>query len=335
MSQNNRKIIEVLLPQKISGRYSKGKDYDVYKNPPSIKNMSSSVRGVTTPDGDLYVVDSYGLRDGKPLDVIHGDIFDYLKINLGILSQHVGDFGKYDLFDGFLGWQRYEKTNKMYLSEGTDEEFIMKYDKNIEKQIDILNKKHQSITFVPTNINDAGYEEIGKKYYSNYINERIKRIINEEVLSSLDIVEVDNNQYSNIKKKDRIVMTDSDEIRVPFRIRQESGKKPDGLWYGLGTGWIDWVRYEMPQWEKPNAFKLKLNESKIIKINSDNVDDFEKKYIINTIKYLPMIDWKKISEEYSGVEVYFSVMRKNWLWGWDVESGCVWNSDAIIDIEKI
>ena len=68
--------------------------------------------------------------------------------------------------------------------------------------------------------------------------------------------------YSN----SRIIMSKESEINfIPTPLsKQKNGFKPIGLWYGIGTSWIDWVISNMPDWECENIFEIKLDESKIL-----------------------------------------------------------------------
>lgn len=155
---------------------------------------------------------------------------------------------------------------------------------------------------------------------------------------------IPDNIVENLRETDKVIMTDADSIKFKSKIYTEKyvHNKPEGLWYGMGDSWIDWVRHEMPAWESNNLFKLDLDESKIIKLNNEEeLLAFNKKYgeeLCGTIKY---IDWFEVSKNYSGIEIpnYLWSLRMDrrvsWYYGWDVASGCVWGEDAIISIDKI
>lgn len=119
--------------------------------------------------------------------------------------------------------------------------------------------------------------------------------------------------------------------------------KPKGLWYALGTGWIDWCISEMPQWlHNTNAFRLKIHADKILFINTlKKLEAFDKKYRQKGKYGIERINWLAIAKKYHGVEIAPHFWKRrydfNFMWysGWDVASGCIWNKDAIIRIEKI
>jgi len=158
-------------------------------------------------------------------------------------------------------------------------------------------------------------------------------------------------QYQQIKNSDRIIM--SDEEKIVFKDKsnaQNDLHKPNGLWYAAGTEWIDWVRNEMPHWEQPHFFKLKIDPSKVLIIDTaEKLQEFE-----NTYKKEPekspwdttdtfwesraMIKWHLVAQKYSGIEIipYQPGMRNHaWYNGWGVDSGCIWKRDGILGVKRI
>jgi hypothetical protein len=147
-------------------------------------------------------------------------------------------------------------------------------------------------------------------------------------------------QYNN----SRIIMSENDEINFKSKTQQsEPDTKPKGLWYGIGTSWIDWVRNEMPSWERNNIFSIDIDESKIIKISNENeLLEFNENYKSEMGNSpLSLIDWKKVSKDYKGIEInpYLYKMRYDrrvfWYYGWDVASGCIWGNGVIKNIKKL
>ncbi len=87
---------------------------------------------------------------------------------------------------------------------------------------------------------------------------------------------------------------------------------------------------------------MEIDESKILFINTkQKLIDFDRKYStnINEKINLSYIDWESIEKKYSGIEIspYQYSLRFSlfWYYGWDVSSGCIWNSDCIISTNKI
>lgn len=148
-----------------------------------------------------------------------------------------------------------------------------------------------------------------------------------------------------INTLDKVVMSSFGGIEFEPKEQLSTPEfKPKGLWYGIGTSWIDWVRNEMPEWEKDNLFKLDIDESKIIKITNDKeLLDFSDKFSIKHLNsnYITAIEWSEVSKEYGGIEItpYLHSMRMDnrvfWYYGWDVASGCIWGGDVIKGIKKI
>ena len=167
----------------------------------------------------------------------------------------------------------------------------------------------------------------------------IKRLLRENLLD-----EVSDELYNLIKNKhsnDRIIMSKYDTIEFDSNMigEQRIGPKPKGLWYGIGDSWIRWVRSEMEDWEHDNIFKLNINEGNIAIIRTyDELVEFDAKYGID-YNGVRMINWVEVAKDYYGIEIapYINKGRFEYFWyyGWDVASGCIWNKDAIIGIDKL
>lgn len=168
------------------------------------------------------------------------------------------------------------------------------------------------------------------------LQESIRKILKEY---SLDEVSDEIYDYVKSHPNQRFIMSEEELINFRNEPNQEMSHKPNGLWYAVGSSWIDWVRSEMPEWEQDNVFLVELNPSKIIKISSyDEIMEFTNRYKRNFHGFI-MIDWRKVSQDYSGIEIspYISKARRqlNWYYTWDVASGCIWNQDAIKSIKRI
>jgi hypothetical protein len=144
---------------------------------------------------------------------------------------------------------------------------------------------------------------------------------------------------SIINPTDKIIMAKKDILPLKFPVEQSymNNKlgKPSGLWYAIGTEWIDWVEVEMPHWMGSYFYKI-TTSNKVLKIDDANkFEQLAKKYATTDNN----IDWIKISNIYSGIEIapYRPEYRMEYMWyyGWDIASGCVWKRDAITNIQKI
>lgn len=153
---------------------------------------------------------------------------------------------------------------------------------------------------------------------------------------------------SLIHPTDRIIMAKKDILPTKFPVSQHLGGfgpigKPKGLWYAIGTEWIDWVEIEMPHWMGNKFYKIEIT-NKVLKIDdARKFLEFVKEFSA-PLGYLigpkdAMIDWLKVSEQYAGIEIspyqYKFSFEYMWYRGWDVASGCVWDKSGIRAIERM
>lgn len=144
-----------------------------------------------------------------------------------------------------------------------------------------------------------------------------------------------------LRPEDRIHMSGKTKLDNLRNVEQRIGSKPEGLWYAFGDAWLNWVRSEMPHWERTKFFRLDIDLSKILRLNhSGDLLSFTKKYrCISKVSSNYYIDWPKVAKEYDGIEIdkYYYNHRYDldWYYGWDIESGCVWNYDCIKSIKRI
>jgi hypothetical protein len=131
-------------------------------------------------------------------------------------------------------------------------------------------------------------------------------------------------------------------IDVPIE-NQSIGRKPKGFWYACGTGWIRWVRGNMPEWLGKHHYELSLDYSNILKLSGyDDIKNFTEEFGAHPDSGMSLesdIDWPKVASVYSGIEICPHNKKAKydfmWYYTWDVASGCVWNSDAIILKKKL
>jgi hypothetical protein len=170
-----------------------------------------------------------------------------------------------------------------------------------------------------------------------FIKTAIRECLNENKLN-----EISDESYKLIEEKysdSKLIISKNDSITYEKKEqRWKEGFKPEGLWYGIGTSWLDWVRIEMPEWEDEHVFKIDVDKSKMLII-----DTLEDLYLF-TDKYSGsdgLIYWKLVATEYDGIEIspYIREARDDertwWYYPWDVASGCIWGEGVITNIEKI
>ena len=155
----------------------------------------------------------------------------------------------------------------------------------------------------------------------------------------------------------RNTITDIKQLKIGNDKRnQRISLKPNGFWYSCGDDWYNWIKREkMTKYLHKYIQQININNNVMTDIrNKDknklliikNVKDFDifnKRYgklqdyllpiIDNFVMINQYIDWIKVSKDYGGIEIcpYF-ISRNNYVWynSWDVASGCIWNTKAII-----
>ena len=85
--------------------------------------------------------------------------------------------------------------------------------------------------------------------------------------------------------------------------------KPVGLWYSIGSSWIEWCIGEEFGGIGKYIYEIKLNKNaNILFLNTeDKVFEFSKKYKKTEYPYnlydTVSIDWKKVRDDYDGIEI--------------------------------
>ena len=169
----------------------------------------------------------------------------------------------------------------------------------------------------------------------------IKNMLRENFVPKV-VNEVSKEVYKRIKAlypKARLIMSHEPEITFKEKPHQELEFKPNGLWYGIGTAWIDYTRDVFPHREQEHMFKINVDESqmKIIRTFEELVE-FEKEYGVKD-GYYTFIDYERVAQDYGGIEIapYLGKAYGTHMWynSWDVPSGCIWRSGVITKIVRI
>ncbi len=143
----------------------------------------------------------------------------------------------------------------------------------------------------------------------------------------------------------RLHNTSNDQINLKAKYTQEESWKPRGLYWGIDNEWLEWCSSEMPECVEQYNFSLEINESDIYQVhNIESLLIFTKEFTIT--KYYN-INWEAVALKYKGFEIinYHSLLHlKNqyltdytnlWIYGWDVNGGCVWDLSAVKFVEKV
>jgi hypothetical protein len=197
------------------------------------------------------------------------------------------------------------------------------------------------------------HPDVDDNYFNELLQERldeirideskvmIKNMLRENFVPNV-VNEISKEVYTRIKAlypKARLIMSHEPEISFKEKPNQELEFKPNGLWYGIGTAWIDYVRDVFPHREQEHMFKINVDESqmKIIRTLEELVE-FEKEYGVKD-GYYTYIDYVRVAQDYGGIEIapYLGKAYGTHMWynGWDVPSGCIWRSGVITKIVRI
>lgn len=122
-----------------------------------------------------------------------------------------------------------------------------------------------------------------------------------------------------------------------FRIyKPKCSYKPNGLWYSVGTSWIDWCAKYFPNNLGKCNYSVQIGFAAKILLLPSNSDviafhySFRKKFMSNKFAG---IDWQQVMERYDGIEIspYCSIgdflLTDGFTWHseWGASSGCIWN----------
>ena len=125
------------------------------------------------------------------------------------------------------------------------------------------------------------------------------------------------------------------------------GFKPRGVWYGFGTNWIEFARNPnnlglADRYSKPEYFyQLTVqttdinnpDRNKILKLEtSDDYQIFKQRYQFERVAGVSLGNWISVAKDYGGMEISDDLVS---YLGWDIQSGCVWNKNAIINIKTL
>lgn len=119
---------------------------------------------------------------------------------------------------------------------------------------------------------------------------------------------------------------------------QSAGMKPNGLWFEVDYAWRNWCAYEHYPLGKI-VYRVTLNrDARIIRLANENqLRAFNLRYRADLRG--DSIDWRCVAADAQGIIVphYQWQHRFDMLWyyGWDCESGCVWDVSAIAKVELV
>ena len=140
---------------------------------------------------------------------------------------------------------------------------------------------------------------------------------------------------------DATTMLSSPFKRFPDIPEQYCDHKPRGLWYSVGPAWLDFVRENIPEFEREYHHKLTLDRGRVLQLTTARkMEVFTRKYSVMGIGPDYTIDWPRVvrSSGFGGIEV--SPHRRfrggaSWHSTWDTASGVVWDDSIILAVTPI
>lgn len=144
-----------------------------------------------------------------------------------------------------------------------------------------------------------------------------------------------------VNKNTRLHLTHDNDLKKVDTPQVSEGPKPKGLWYAVGFGWLDFTTNDFTSFyeeDEVSAFEISLEGLNVLKItNYEELVEFQKIYLAQTSDYRRMsnydINWAKVAENYDGIEIapyiYKARYEHQWYYGWDVASGCIWNTSKL------
>jgi hypothetical protein len=140
----------------------------------------------------------------------------------------------------------------------------------------------------------------------------------------------------SLKPGQRVSMSPyPDEVDSGDAYLTVSDKPTGGIWYGCGNSWINWMTSEMPHLAHPYVHEITVDVSRVYSLKSqEDYEAFTKTFGYNK-KWdwggtSHAIDWREVAKTYAGLECCAWYDKVGWLRAWDVPSGVVWDTSAIL-----
>jgi hypothetical protein len=128
--------------------------------------------------------------------------------------------------------------------------------------------------------------------------------------------------------------------------QQQFHVKPNGLWYGFGTSWMDFAQQatgiQHMYDESDYLYEIQVqtttidnpDPNKVLRMtSSQEVNSFLQKYPAQRVGQFKMLDWAQVANDFAGIELLDEADSS--FGGWDIDSGCVWNPAAISGVQQL
>lgn len=142
-----------------------------------------------------------------------------------------------------------------------------------------------------------------------------------------------------------------DRARTYQQHEPHSFRKPQGFWVSVAgeDDWPSWCHSEefcRDSLRCPHRVTLAPDSAILRLATPEALDDFARRYSVETEwerRYSRdrdnwPIDWANVVADYDGIIIapyQWSRRYRDWYYGWDCASGCVWNLDAIESVTAV
>lgn len=144
----------------------------------------------------------------------------------------------------------------------------------------------------------------------------------------------------------RVVFTTMNKVDTNKKYPQEDNNtsfppmKPKGMWYALGGAWNEFLKYWDHKYVYQNVFYVDIDYTNILRINTaEKFKKFVELYNLKPERNGDFMNWIKLSQDYKGIEIIPMryEFRHEYFWynGWDIPSGCIWDTSTIKNSVKI
>ena len=159
-----------------------------------------------------------------------------------------------------------------------------------------------------------------------------------------------NIDFKSLPADTKLAMTTNAEIESREYPQGHETFKPKGLWYSFAgkNNWTNWLQgWGSSEWDLNYDHVIMFETSgNILKItNEQEVREFIDEYKLEENGRSMFMDWKKVAQDYDGIEFHnqhtyrrldyggpttrYSSNPSAFLYGLDIDSGCLWNTTTI------
>lgn len=143
MTNRFQQYLEILVKRDIYTANGDSIEIEVYKNPQTLKNFGSWVRGIILRSGDIYVVDVMNVGVNIDNVFIHCDLTDWMNENIkGFKTDYSEGDDPMNYIGEFITVDRFEKTNTFVMAESYDSSDFREYEDDLMQYVAAFKRKN-------------------------------------------------------------------------------------------------------------------------------------------------------------------------------------------------